>query len=395
MTKYGDQALTARRSLLAIATEAFGSVKELKISGREGFYLDQFSASSLRFARGQIAYNLIAATPRYLVEATAFGAIIFVVLFLLKSGRDLQAALPYLVLYAFTGYRLMPTFQALFQNLTTMRANWPSVELLECEVQLKASAPTAYCAVEPMQFNRDIRLDMISYTYPQAATPALQGLNIEIRKNTTVGFVGKSGAGKTTIVDIVLGLLSPTEGRLVIDDIEVTPANMRAGNRTSDMFPQQIYLADASIARNIAFGIPQDQIDMTKVEAAARAAQLHEFIVNELPEGFNSNVGERGVKLSGGQRQRIGIARALYHNPPVLVLDEATSALDGLTEEAVVEAIHNLSHAKTILTIAHRITTVVDCDVIFVLERGRVVDQGSYAELTGRNQRFRDMAKVA
>ena len=202
-----------------------------------------------------------------------------------------------------------------------------------------------------------------------------------IPARTTVGLVGGTGAGKTTVVDLVLGLLEPTKGTIRVDGVPVTAANRRAWQRTIGYVPQAIFLTDESVAANIAFGLPPEAIDRAAVERAARIAELHDFVTAELPQGYDTPVGERGVRLSGGQRQRIGIARALYHDPDVLILDEATSALDNLTEKAVMDAVHNLGHAKTIVLIAHRLSTVRACDTIFMMEQGRVVAQGRYDEL--------------
>ena len=213
-----------------------------------------------------------------------------------------------------------------------------------------------------------------------------------IPARTTVGLVGGTGAGKTTVVDLILGLLEPQKGAIRVDGVPITAANRRAWQRTIGYVPQPIFLTDESVAANIAFGLPPEAIDRAAVERAARIAELHDFIMDELPQGYDTPVGERGVRLSGGQRQRIGIARALYHDPDVLILDEATSALDNLTEKAVMDAVHNLGHAKTIILIAHRLSTVRACDTIFMMEQGRVVAQGSYDELIAGNQTFRAMA---
>jgi ABC-type multidrug transport system fused ATPase/permease subunit len=217
---------------------------------------------------------------------------------------------------------------------------------------------------------------------------------MSIAVNSTVGIVGGTGAGKTTTVDLILGLLTPASGQILVDDLEITGVNVRGWQDVIGYVPQQIYLMDDTVAANIAFGVPREQRDFAAIERAARLAELHDFVVHELPKGYNTEVGERGVRLSGGQRQRIGIARALYHDPDVLILDEATSALDNLTERAVMEAVHNLSHRKTIIMIAHRLTTVRNCDNIFLLEKGRLVAQGTYDELIAGNEAFRRMALV-
>ena len=217
-------------------------------------------------------------------------------------------------------------------------------------------------------------------------------LNISIAAQSTVGFVGKSGSGKTTAVDIILGLLKPEAGHLRVDDVIITADNYAAWQKILGYVPQHIFLSDESIAANIAFGVPRKSIDREAVEKAARIANLHDFVEDELPDGYDTLVGERGLRLSGGQRQRIGIARALYHEPKVIVMDEATSALDNMTELAVMEAVHNLDSSTTVILIAHRLTTVRDCDYIYLLEHGQVIGEGSYDELSATHSRFRDLA---
>ncbi|WP_172806087.1 ABC transporter ATP-binding protein [Bradyrhizobium erythrophlei] len=393
---YGEKSQIERRSLFAIASEAFGGIKELKLLGREGFYFRRFYEASNRLRIYQTRYNVIAAVPRYLVETTAFGSVIFVVLFLLNTGRDFQAAVPLLVLYAFTGYRLMPAFQAMFQNFTSVRFNWPSVEMVAGEIAglENYGQPNDLDESRPAQLhlNEYIALDRVGYAYPQASGVVIKEISLRIDKCSTVGLVGETGAGKTTIVDILLGILSPSSGELLVDGTPIQDRNRRSWQENIGYVPQQGFLSDASISSNIAFGVPLSLIDGARVEAAARIAQLHDF-VSQLPDGYQTVVGERGVRLSGGQRQRISIARALYQDPAVLVFDEATSALDGLTEDAVVDAIRRLTHRKTIITIAHRLSTVRDCDVIYLLENGSIVDSGTFDELIARNRVFQGLAR--
>jgi ABC-type multidrug transport system fused ATPase/permease subunit len=250
-------------------------------------------------------------------------------------------------------------------------------------------------AATPLRLTGRLELVDVHYSYPKAERAALEGLDLAIEANTTVGIVGGTGAGKTTTVDVILGLLVPQAGELRVDGVPVIAANRRAWQNSIGYVPQAIFLTDDSVAANIAFGLPPEEIDHAAVERAARIAELHDFVTDELPDGYATRVGERGVRLSGGQRQRIGIARALYHDPDVLILDEATSALDNLTEKAVMDAVHNLGHAKTIVLIAHRLSTVRDCDTIFMLERGRVIAQGRYDALLETSQKFRAMAAGA
>ena len=245
---------------------------------------------------------------------------------------------------------------------------------------------------EVLPLKESIALDRIVYTYPQAEHPALNHLSLTIPARTTVGLVGSTGAGTTTAVDLILGLLEPQQGHLKIDGQPVSGEAVREWQRNIGYVPQSIFLTDDTVAANLAFGVSPEQIDPAAVERAARIAELHDFVVGEMPQGYDTLVGERGVRLSGGQRQRIGIARALYHDPEVLVLDEATSALDNLTEKAVMDTVHNLGRRKSIIMIAHRLSTVRDCDQIYVLNHGELEAQGTYGDLVEKNDAFRAMA---
>ena len=236
-----------------------------------------------------------------------------------------------------------------------------------------------------LTLSKKIILKNINYSYPNSSRIALNDINLIIPANSKVGFVGTTGGGKTTTVDIILGLLEAQKGTLEVDDTIITNQNTRAWQRSIGYVPQQIYLSDDTVEANIAFGQEIKNINKEAVEKAAKIANLHNFVIEELPNKYQTTIGERGVRLSGGQRKRIGIARALYHNPQVLILDEATSALDNETEEAVMEAVNNIGKNITIILIAHRLNTVKNCDIIFKLEKGRIVDQGSFESLINNN----------
>jgi ABC-type multidrug transport system fused ATPase/permease subunit len=242
-----------------------------------------------------------------------------------------------------------------------------------------------------MQFHRELMLSNVSYRYPGAAEWAVRELSLEIRKNASVALVGATGCGKTTVIDLLMGLLSPAEGRLSVDEATIDDASVARWQRLVGHVPQQIFLFDDTVARNIAFGLPDARIDMAQVERAARLARLHDFVA-ALPQGYATVVGERGVRMSGGERQRIGIARALYHDPELLVLDEATSALDNVTESAVLDALQTLAGHKTIVMVAHRLSSVKACDVICVMESGQIVERGGYDQLIASSERFRTLA---
>jgi ABC-type multidrug transport system fused ATPase/permease subunit len=341
------------------------------------------------------------------MQPLAIGFAVTMIVVLLSINGSLTAILPMLAIYVFSIMRLMPNVQAFFSDATNLRYYGHTVDSLYADIKSlplppDSSSKAMNTTLKILPFSRQIILKGIEFSYPASRGPVLKGINLTISKDMTVGFVGTTGCGKTTLVDIIMGLLDPTAGSIMVDDVQVVTALLDAGipadtaswQRNFGYVPQHIYLSDDTIAANIAFGIPEDIRDMVAVERASQIANLHEFIKTDLPNGYNTVVGERGIRLSGGQRQRIGIARSLYHDPEILVMDEATSALDSVTEDAVMDAIHNLIHSKTIIIIAHRLSTVQECDVICLIEKGQIVAQGSYNELVQANPRFRSMAKV-
>jgi ABC-type multidrug transport system fused ATPase/permease subunit len=335
--------------------------------------------------------QVISQLPRYALEAIAFGGMLLVVLYLMSKSGSFVNAMPIIALYAYAGYRLMPALQQIYGAMTQLRFAAPALDALHADLMsLQPMHPNP--SQEAMAIQQAITLSNVQYRYPNSQQLALKNLSFTISARSIVGFVGATGSGKTTAVDVILGLLEPQEGELKIDGQPITADNRRQWQRAIGYVPQQIYLADDSVAANIALGIPAKDIDQHAVERATKIANLHQFVVNDLPQGYATTVGERGVRLSGGQRQRIGIARALYHNPQVLIFDEATSALDNLTEQAVMEAVHNLGDEITIILIAHRLSTVKACDMIFLLEKGELKAQGTFEELIQANERFRAMA---
>ena len=385
--RIGNERLAANRERFQIAQEVLGGVKEVKVGGLERGYLNRYMNASTRYSRRRTSQQVLATVPRYALEVVAIGGMLLVILILLvRNDGNLAVMLPVMGLYAFAGLRLLPVMQHLYGALVTLRAGRPALDALIADLTEEASGPELV-EPPPMQLQQAIVLDGVSFAYPKADRPTLKHIDLTIKAQTTVGFVGRTGAGKSTIIDVILGLLEPQQGALKVDGKVIDRTNVRAWQRSVGYVPQHIFLADESIAANIAFGQPPGEIDRAAVERAARMAMLHDFVVGELPQGYDTEVGERGVRLSGGQRQRVGIARALYHDPDVLVLDEATSALDNLTEKAVMEAVKNLSHTKTILMIAHRLTTVADCDMIVEMEAGEIVRVADHATLaqTGKS----------
>lgn len=394
LTHLGRIRLQANSERFKIAQEAMGGIKEVKLLGLEETYLARFSMPARRMAETASAGQIIGELPRYLLELMAFGGMLLLILVMLFAGTGtLAEILPILGLFAFAGLRMLPAVQQIYHSMAQIRLAKPTLDALHRDIsEASASAGQRNGAHPPLPLRRSLDLVDVHYAYPQAGRMALNGLSLSVAARTTVGIVGGTGAGKTTAVDLILGLLWPDRGELRIDGAPLSPDKLRSWQNNVGYVPQSIFLTDDTVSANIALGIPEDRRDQAAVERAAHLAELHDFVVGNLPQKYQTLVGERGVRLSGGQRQRIGIARALYRDPEVLILDEATSALDNLTERAVMDAVRNIGHSKTIIMIAHRLTTVRDCDVIFFLENGVVAAVGSYDDLIENCENFRLMA---
>lgn len=372
LQRMGRHRISMNRLRFQSAGEAFGGIKDLKVLGREEAYLGRFRKAAARYARYQYLNATIGATPKYLIEATAFGGILALSLFLMATRDNLGSVLPLLGVYAFAGYRLIPATQHIFKSASALRFGAPVVEDLYEDLVVAPTAPSPVGRADPISLRHGITFRRVSYCYPGAARDSLEDIDIHIPAMSSVGLIGQTGAGKTTAVDLLLGLLQPTRGEVLVDGVPLQEIHIGRWQRALGYVPQQIYIADTSVMGNIALGVPEAEVDRASVERAAKVARIHQFIESQLPEGYETKVGERGVRLSGGQLQRIGIARALYHDPSVLVFDEATSALDTATEESIMEAVESLSGEKTIVMIAHRLSTVAGCDHIVVLRDGKV-----------------------
>ena len=392
ITRKGKQSLKFNEGKFTAVSEAFGAAKEIKVGGLEQTFIKRFSDPAILLAQDNAKVTVIGLLPRYVLEAITFGGMMLVVIYLIAQSGTFINAVPILALYAFAGYRLMPALQQIYSNIVSLRYATPSLDSVIDD--LKSLQPyNPSISQDTLQLKKNITLNHINYSYPNTSRTALKNINFSIQARSTVGLVGATGSGKTTTVDIILGLLIPQKGTLEVDDKVIDKNNLKAWQRSIGYVPQQIFLSDDSIAANIAFGTNLKDINQEAVEYAAKMANLHEFVINELPSKYQTTVGERGIRLSGGQRQRIGIARALYHNPQILILDEATSALDNLTERAVMEAVHKLRKNITIIMIAHRLSTVKNCDNILLMEKGEVKEQGKFDKLIQIDDQFRAIAK--
>ena len=398
LKEIGRERLEANRGRYRIANEALSSIKTTKVLGIESYFLHKYSYYSSRFARYNVFARVIGETPRYLIEAIAFGGIISFVIFMIARRERVIDFIPILSLYAFAAYRTLPALNRLFNSVTTVYYNIAIVDkIYEDMVEItppKKLFPKSDSSSVELLFNKTIKLQNISFSYKDSSFEVINNVNLAIPKNSVIGLAGPTGCGKTTLVDIILGLLKPQKGSIMVDDIQIKDENITAWQRKIGYVPQEIYLSDDTISRNIAFGVPDKEISDEQVQYVARIAAIDSFVENELPQKYNTIIGERGIRLSGGQRQRIGLARALYRNPEVLVLDEATSSLDGTTEDNVLKAIQSAAHTRTVIMIAHRLNTLKDCDQIYILEKGRIIGQGKYDELISKNRKFKEMAKI-
>ncbi|ABI57695.1 ABC transporter ATP-binding protein [Alkalilimnicola ehrlichii MLHE-1] len=392
--RIGRERSQANRERFATTSEVLGGIKDIKLLGHEQAYLSRFRPASARFTRHLATSETLAQIPRFAIETVALGGVLILTVVLMATHGDVGAMLPTLGLYVFAGYKLLPAMQHIYAGVSRMRFSGQLVADIHDDLRERPRlAPIDGAPPAPLRPRREIALEGIDFTYPQADTPALQGIDLHIPVGRTVGVVGSSGAGKTTLIDVLLGLLLPQAGHIRVDGTAIDDRQRPAWRRALGYVPQHIFLSDASVAENIALGVPLERIDHAAVVRCARLAHIHEFVSGSLPRGYDTPVGERGVRLSGGQRQRLGIARALYRDPAILVFDEATNALDNETEREVMAALYGLARSKTIIIIAHRLSTVERCDHIVMLEQGRIIDSGTFAELL-HNPRFRRLAQA-
>jgi ATP-binding cassette, subfamily B, bacterial PglK len=403
LAQWGKDGVDANTEMLRITNHALGGLKETRVIGCEDYFVNQLGTQVDKFARVATLYHIFQSLPRITIESLLIAFVVgFVSLSLLFEQRS-ESLISVLGVFAIASVRLLPSASQFLSGMGTLRNFKPTLDKLYLELkEIENPEVVSYnklyrsvildnslygkskrserLQVKPLPFEEKIVLEQINYRYPQAAEDAIKDISLTIQKGESIALIGKSGAGKTTLVDVLLGLLIPDSGDIQVDGVSVYTSSLRSWQNLIGYIPQSIFLIDDTIARNIAFGVPDDLIDLHKLQQAIKSAQLAD-LVEQLPEGIQTIVGEHGVRLSGGQRQRIGIARALYHEREILVLDEATSALDNETETLISQAIKELSSTKTMIIIAHRLTTVEHCDRVYELGNGTIVRSGSYKEI--------------
>lgn len=395
LNRFGEERVRHSGLMIKGISQGLGSIKETIVAGREEFFVRAFASSGRFHARASRFFAVANALPRLVIEAVAVGGLLLVVMIILLRGDGMAKAIPALALFAMAAMRITPSLNRLFGAVSSIRFYTPAVtavcrDVLESERDRDMQRPVASPVAGAGSGARGLELKDITFSYDGAAASSISNVTISVPKGTSVGIVGPSGAGKTTLVDLILGLLRPGTGNILVDGRDIH-LDLVAWQRTIGYVPQFIYLLDDTVRRNVALGVPDEEIDSERVRQALELAQL-DGLIRTLPQDIGTEIGEHGVRLSGGERQRVGIARALYHRPDVLVFDEATSALDSATEAGIIATISRLSGSRTIIQVAHRLSTIRQCDVIYYLARGRVLDHGRYDELISRLPEFRLIA---
>ena len=367
-------------SIIKNLNEGLGGIRDILLTGTQPYYVELYKKSDLGLRKAQGANQFAGLSPRYLMEAIGMVVIAVIAYFMTLQKTGILEAIPFLGALGLGAQKILPLMQQSWAAISTIRGNQNPLEdtinLLEQSTPIKDNRKT----ITPLVVNNEIVLKNISFRYNSTAPFVINNFNLRIKKGSRIGFVGKTGSGKSTIMDIVMGLLQPSKGIFQIDEKIVTKKNIRNWQKNVAHVPQVIFLSDASIAENIAFGMPHEEINYNRVKIVAKMAQIDRFI-ETFPKKYKAVIGERGIRLSGGQKQRIGIARALYNNAQVIIFDEATSSLDTETEKVVMESIDSLSKDLTILIIAHRITTLKNCDLIISLEDGKIINKGSFNDI--------------
>lgn len=394
MVRLSKDRTDANRDRYYFLSQAFGAIKEVKVNGLEDLYKRRFNKPAKTYARSHALAQITSQLPRYAIEAISIGGVLFTCTYLVSKDSNFSNAIPILALYAFAGLRLLPALQQIYSSATLLRYAGESIDQLQTELVNLSSFPINEQETS-FRLRIGISLEGVCFKYPGSERPILRDVNLYIPAGSKVGFVGATGGGKTTTADLIIGILDPVGGRITVDGVPISNSNKRSWQRITAYVPQNIYVTDDTVKNNISLSLGEEDVDQTAVEVAAGLANIDEFVRYQMPMGYNTPVGEGGVRLSGGQRQRLGIARALYKRPKLLVLDEATSALDTITEENITNSINALGDEITVIIIAHRLRTIEHCDKIVLFEDGRVVAQGSYQDLERSSKEFnRYLSKV-
>jgi ATP-binding cassette subfamily C protein len=394
LAKAGQVAEHSFGSMIQWAEQALSGVKEITITGRRSFFIDQHSIHVYNFTDSLRSLTLLTTIPRFVLDTLAVAAMLVIAAILLGRGQDLQTSLLLLGMFALAAVRLIPSTSRLSSALAQLRYRYASTDVIYEELRALRQRPSdplpgaAEEHVPPTPFREALTVEGVTYCYPESSRRAIDDVSLEIPRGQWVAFIGPTGAGKTTLADLILGLLAPSAGRILVDGRDIRD-NLAGWQRNIGYVPQTVYLIDDTLRRNIAFGAPEDEVDDERVWQALRDAQL-DHLVRSLPGELNAIVGERGGRLSGGERQRLGIARALYRDPEVLVIDEGTANLDPATEAAIVEVVAGLRGKKTIIVIAHRLAFAKNCDCIYMLAQGCIRNSGRYADLLARERAFQE-----
>ncbi len=391
----GKKRITSNGSRYKAIFETFGAFKEIKIGRSEEFYSNSFVLPARSYASATTMAVTFQVIPKNLIEGIAFGSVVSLITINTYIGSlEFSAILPILSLYVFSAYKLLPSFQQIYGAFSSLRFSKAAVYELHKSFSVLSSAENSFrLQKSQLHFNKSLALKNVSYSYPECDNRNVNNLNISVEFGKIVGIAGPTGSGKSTMVDLLMGLLKPDEGELLVDGYSIDNSQLKILHKLIGYVPQSIYLSDDTISSNIAFGVEKNQIDYEKVARVAKIAQIYEHI-SSLSEGLDTIIGERGIRLSGGQRQRIGIARALYTEPKILVLDEATSALDPTTESNVIDSITNLYSKVTIIMIAHRLTTIQRCNYIYFVEKGAIKHRGTFEEVIQKSEAMQAMAKA-
>jgi ABC-type multidrug transport system fused ATPase/permease subunit len=373
---------TQKGSIIQTIQQGLGAVKDVQVLGREDWFVNEHRERQKLDAELLRRINTVQAVPRLWLEVMAMAGLAGLVAIMLATGKDVDAIIPTVGLFAATSFKVLPSINKVVNSKQTLKVSRSTIETIHHDLDLPVGLSSI---IENSSFQfESVVVDRLNFKYEQSEFLVLTDINLKINSGEAVGFVGQSGSGKSTLIDIMLGLLDPQSGSVSINGQSLEDVK-QSWQKTIGYIPQTIFLMDDSLRRNIAIGISDNEIDEVAIVEALKSAQLEDFVAS-LPEGLDTVVGERGVRLSGGQRQRIGIARALYHRPSVLVLDEATSSLDTETEHGVMQAVQALQGDKTVIIVAHRLSTVEYCDRLYRLDAGRIVDEGTFDEVMNRSQ---------